>query len=135
MSEIISFQRLRIERNHRKICTCNQPRYEIDTVNRIVVCLECNTVVDSFEALTRLAERMEELEEFQKRAKETAENWKQIADKEYKRRMRYHTFREMDKQYQNDMLPICPKCHKVFDPTDVKRFVNRAYLDVQESEE
>lgn len=134
MSEIISFQRLRIERNHRKICTCNPPRYEIDTVNHIVVCLECNAVVDSFEVLTRIAERMEELEEFQKRAKETAENWKQIADREYKRRMKYNAIREMDRQYRNDMLPICPKCNKVFEPTDVNCYVNRVYADIQERE-
>ena len=133
-NKIVSFQLLRIEKNHRKVCTCDPPQYEINITNRIVVCQKCGAVVDSFEALSRLGEHIEKLEEYQRVAKESSEKWLKIADKEYRRRMKYRAFREMDKEYQNNMLPICPRCNKAFEPMEISRYVSRKYANLGESE-
>lgn len=131
---IVSFQLLRIEKNHRKICTCNPPQYEIDTTNRIVVCKKCGAIVDSFEALTRIADHVSEYEEYQKKAREKANAYMEFANQEHRRRMKYAAFRDMDKQYQNDMLPICPRCNMAFEPMEIMQYVCRKYADLGESE-
>lgn len=132
--KVVSFQMLRIERNHRKICTCNPPSYEIDTQNRIIVCKKCNAVIDSFEAIQRIAEYTEMLENYQKEAIEEAKRHRELADSEFKRRMKYHAFRNMDKQYQNNMLPVCPICHKIFEPMRITEYINRKYTDFGDKE-
>ena len=40
-NEIIFFNLVRIERGREKLCKCNPPHYEVDTVNRIVSCQDC----------------------------------------------------------------------------------------------
>ena len=56
-NEIISFDLVRIERGREKLCKCDPPHYEIDTVNRIVSCQDCGATVDAFDALLTLARR------------------------------------------------------------------------------
>lgn len=57
-NEIISFNLARIERGREKLCKCDPPHYEIDTVNRIVSCQDCGATVDAFDALVTLARRI-----------------------------------------------------------------------------
>ena len=54
-NEIISFNLARIERGREKLCKCDPPHYEVDTVNRIVSCQDCGATVDAFDALLTLA--------------------------------------------------------------------------------
>ena len=56
-NEIISFSLAKIERGREKLCKCDPPHYEIDTVNRIVSCQDCGATVDAFDALLALARR------------------------------------------------------------------------------
>ena len=44
-NEIISFSLAKIERGREKLCKCDPPHYEIDTVNRIVSCQDCGATV------------------------------------------------------------------------------------------
>lgn len=45
-NEIISFNLARIERGREKLCKCDPPHYEVDTVNRIVSCQDCGATVE-----------------------------------------------------------------------------------------
>ena len=66
-NEIISFNLARIERGREKLCKCDPPHYEVDTVNRIVSCQDCGATVDAFDALLTLARRYELLEDAQRK--------------------------------------------------------------------
>lgn len=66
-NEIISFSLAKIERGREKLCKCDPPHYEIDTVNRIVSCQDCGATVDAFDALLALARRYELLEDEQRK--------------------------------------------------------------------
>ncbi len=49
--KVLSFTLYKVERGKEKICRCNPPHLEIDTTNRIVVCMDCGATIDPFEAL------------------------------------------------------------------------------------
>lgn len=132
---ILSFTLFKVEKGREKICKCHPPHYEIDTVNRIVSCRDCGATVDSFEALLNVAEYADDFVKYQRKAIETIKTQSEFADKEFHRRMRYRAFKEMDKQYQNDLLPICPRCGRAFEPMEIRQYVNRKYADLGESED
>lgn len=132
---ILLFTLFKVEKGREKICKCHPPHYEIDTVNRIVSCRDCGATVDSFEALLSLAEYIDDFAEYQRKAIEAAKTYAALADEEFHKRMKYRAFRDMDKQYQNDMLPICPRCDRAFEPMEIRQYVSRKYADLGESEE
>ena len=70
--KVLSFTLLKIEKGREKICKCNPPHYEIDTVNRIVTCTDCGATLDAFEALLKVCEYQSKWEEYQKKALEKA---------------------------------------------------------------
>lgn len=121
-NKILSFDLIKVEKGREKICKCNPPHYEIDTVNRIVTCTDCGAIIEPFEALLRICEYTDKLEEYQKKAVEKINIYKELADKEWKRRMKNRAFKEMDKQYQQGLYPICPKCGEKFNPMEITDF-------------
>ena len=42
---VLSFTLFNINKGREKICKCNPPRYEIDTVNRIITCMDCGAIL------------------------------------------------------------------------------------------
>lgn len=46
---------IKIERGKRKLCNCSNPHYEVDTQNKIVMCLDCGAVLDPFDTLVKIA--------------------------------------------------------------------------------
>ncbi len=126
---VLSFTLFNINKGREKICKCNPPRYEIDTVNRIVTCMDCGAILDAFEALIALCQHMAEYEEYQQKALEKCKIYGELADKEYHRRMKNKALKEVDKQYQSGMLPICPKCGKAIEPMEITNYIHKRFLE------
>ena len=125
-NDIIYFDVARINRGKKKVCRCKSPHYEIDTNNRIVMCIDCGAVVDPFEALISFVERYEDIEEQEEKMLEKAKCYQELADKELQRMIKNKTFKEMNENYKKGMFPICPECDSVFDPVKIKSWVNNA---------
>lgn len=121
-NEIISFDLVRIERGREKLCKCNPPHYEVDTVNRIVSCQDCGATVDAFDALVTLARRHELVEDAQRKMLSKAKTYGELADAEFKRMRKNKAFRDMEGNYRNGLYPICPKCAEVIDPVDIRHW-------------
>ena len=121
-NEIISFSLAKIERGREKLCKCDPPHYEIDTVNRIVSCQDCGATVDAFDALLTLARRYELLEDAQRKMLSKTKLYGAMADAEFERMRRNKTFRDMDENRRKGLYPICPKCSEVIDPVDIRHW-------------
>lgn len=126
---VLSFTLFNINKGREKICKCNPPRYEIDTVNRIITCMDCGAILDAFEALITLCQHMTEYEEYQQKALEKCKIYGELADKEYHRRIKNKALKEVDKQYQSGMLPICPKCGKAIEPVEITNYIHKRFLE------
>lgn len=131
---ILQFSLFKVEKGKEKICKCDPPHYEIDTANRIITCGGCGAVIDPFDAIARLAEYTKEYEEYQDRALEKINSYREMANEELRRRFRNRAFKEMDSQYRSGMLPRCPKCQEIFDPIEIDCWTNQKYYKESESE-
>ena len=100
-NEIISFSLVKIERGREKLCKCDPPHYEVDTVNRIVSCQDCGATIDAFDALVTLAKRYEQLEDAQRKMISKDKLYGAMADAEFKR-MRRNNERLIDYCRQQD---------------------------------
>lgn len=121
-NEIISFRLAKIEKGREKLCQCNPPHYEIDVVNRIVTCADCGATIDAFDALVKLAERFELLEEAQTKMIEKAKVYGEWADREFKRMRKNQVFSNMTRIQESGLYPICPKCAEPIDPADIREW-------------
>lgn len=128
-NNIISFEFLKIENGRDKLCKCDPPHYEIDTINRIITCLDCGAVIDPFEALITLCDHENKFEEYQKKALEKAKVYAEMADKEYRRRIKNAIFKNMDSNYQKGLYPVCPKCKEILDPMKITEYANKRFCD------
>jgi len=106
----------RVERGREKLCRCKKPKYEIDTVNRIVMCTRCGSITDPFDALLNLSQNWERYEEYQETALKKCRVYGEMADKELRRRFRNKIFKDLEKQYFQGLLPHCPNCDELIDP-------------------
>lgn len=127
----VSIELFRVNRGREKLCQCNRPHYEVDTVNRIVMCTDCGAVVEPFEALLTVCRDYERYNDDIKRLRKKASIYAQEADKEFKRMCRNRVFREMESQYRKNLLPSCPECGKYFDPAKINRWTNKKFLEVE----
>src|SRR5574344_2532414 len=122
MSEIIDIDFLRYKANIRKICKCEGAKYELDTVNRLVYCIQCGAIIDPFEALKDLAYRSEEINE---KTRQIYEQQKQLAN--------YKPYLKEAKRYEQmmretKMIPICPNCKKPFNWNEITTMINKEFL-------
>lgn len=131
--KVLSFTLLKVEKCREKICKCSPPHYVIDTANRIVICDDCGAVLDAFDAIVELCNHIKEYEEYQDKALKQINTYREMADEEYRRRFRNRVFKEMDAEYRKGMLPRCPQCGEIFEPTKINQWTNRKYY--KESEE
>ena len=81
MKDIVRFDLVKINRGREKLCQCTAPCFEVDEENRIVSCKICGAILDPFEALIKLAERPERLEETQRRMLEKIKTYREEAEK------------------------------------------------------
>lgn len=99
---------IRVERGMRKLCNCINPKFEIDSSNRLVYC-KCGALVDPYDALYEVAWHYEHIAEYTNHMIETR---KQIDD--YKPHL--VVIKELEKQYRGSKLwPTCPLCKGAFD--------------------
>lgn len=108
---------VRIERGRRKICRCEKPKYEIDNVNRLVMCTECQAIVDPYEAVYNLALHYERLAA---EVNYLLEQRKQILN--YKPHL--VVIKSLEQEYRR-MLPLCPKCGEVFDLKEICKWTSK----------
>lgn len=116
---VISFNLLKVEHGIKKICQCENPHYEIDLTNRLVVCTDCGAIIEPFEALLSCAKHMEKYSEYQKKAIEATKTFRELAEHEKHRRFKNAAFKEMDEHYKIGLHPRCPKCGEYFDPVKI----------------
>ena len=131
---VLSFTLQKMKKGREKICKCSPPHYVIDTANRIAICDDCGAVLDAFDALVVLAEYIKEYEEYQEKALEKINTYREMADEELRRRFRNKAFKDMDANYRNGMLPHCPKCGVMFEPTEITHWTNGKYYDGSRTE-
>jgi hypothetical protein len=138
--KIVSFETLKIKRNMRKICNCENPQYDVDITNRAVWCRECGAWIDPFEAILDIANHAEKLEQDiahledkQKEAYEKIQKLNGEIEILAKKRARLNIFKKLESEYRSNMLPHCPKCGQVFHFEEITGWVNRKYVE-EESE-
>lgn len=119
---------IRIERGRKKLCQCQNPHYEIDATNRIVLCADCGAVVEPFEVLYKLASRCERINSQLDMARQQAEELKNYQPR---RRVIKELERRMSRE-ESAMLPTCPHCHEPFELEELlattwrnKRYIER----------
>ena len=115
---------MRIEYGKRKLCECQNPHYEIDYANRIVMCEDCGAVKEPFEALYEIAlhyRRIEDQVSALLKQRKEIENYKPhlVVMKELEKRYRENNY---------SMAPVCPKCGEAFDLKDLTSWRNRKFL-------
>lgn len=126
-NKVLSFTLFKVEKGREKICRCNPPHYIIDTANRIIICDDCGAVIEPFEALLNVVEYTKEYEEYQEKALEKINSYREMANEELRRRFRNKAFKDMDSNYQKGMLPHCPKCGEIFEPAEISHWTNKKY--------
>lgn len=120
----------KIERGKRKLCECRNPHYEIDTRNRLVMCLDCGAVVDPFEALVEIAVHYDRLNN---QVENLLSQAKEIQD--YKPHLK--VIKEIEHRYRANkfsMLPCCPNCGEAFELTEISAWKNRKYCHREREE-
>lgn len=124
--KVVDLNYLRINRSRSKFCDCYKygekaPKYEIDTVNRVIECRYCQTMIEPFEALVNLAKYNEAIQENVEKARE------------YKKElMSYKPYLRQAKRYEKmmkekDMLPVCPKCNEAFKWENLCSMTNKKF--------
>lgn len=129
MSELIDIDFLRYKVNARKICKCENSKYEIDITNRLVYCADCGAIIDPFEVLKDLSYRYGEINE---KTRQVYEQQKQLAN--YKPYLR-EAKRYEQMMRETKMVPICPNCNKPFNWNEITRMVNKHFLGKDKKDE
>lgn len=123
--KIIEIDQLRINRNIDKLCTCHNRRFMLDTTNKRVICNECGTEVDPYQAMYEMATSAEGLK---KQVERLLEQRKQILD--YKPWL--VTIRKLESKYRGKkMLPNCPRCDEPFYLEELTRWTGREFADAR----
>lgn len=123
-NKIADIELLKIKRNLRKICTCEEKKFTIDTQNRTVWCSICDAYIDPYDAILYLARNIEKYEEqaqyFLNRIKEYAT---------YKPYLRVMKYIEQNYRANNySMIPRCPKCNEHFHLEELTSWTNKNYI-------
>ena len=116
---------LKIEYAIEKLCKCRFPKYTIDYQNRLVYCQDCGAIIDPFDALKKLAQHYDRVNE---QVRGLLNQAKEI--QKYKPHIK--VIKSLESSYRSGkMVPNCPHCHKAFDLKDLTGWSNRDYCDWQ----
>lgn len=127
--KVIRIDVLRVEYGIRKMCKCFTPRYTIDYQNKLVYCSTCNAIIDPFEALCKVADHWETVNQ---QAESLLKQRKEIES--YKPWLL--VFRDLESKYRSkEMLPRCPECGKAFYFEHVKQWTNRRMKELRRQKE
>ena len=125
----VQFDVLRVNRGRKKLCQCNNPHYEVNPLNRIVMCVDCGAVVDALEALVTICKQYERIHADMERLRAKTSVYADETEKAYKRMLRNRAFQGMAESCKNNMMPICPECGKPFEPEEIVSWINRKHLE------
>ena len=126
MNEIIRFDLIKLNNSKKKLCTCTNNHYEIDTQNCLVYCLDCGATIDPYDALLNISRMASRLEwQLTGMINEIKENRDKLC--------RMKIFRNIENSYRfHDLLPVCPECGEPFDPTKIREFVNVKIVNISQ---
>lgn len=119
---IINFGLLKAEVNRKKLCRCQDASCTLNVNNRLVICDKCGAIIDPFDALLKIADKNQEWEEYQKKARLRAEQWQQEADRALKLMLRYKNTRRIAENCKDGLCPVCPECKKAIAPERITRW-------------
>ncbi|MDF2631410.1 MAG: hypothetical protein K0Q85_6 [Caproiciproducens sp.] len=108
---VIKFTTLKTDYGKKKHCTCYEyrrvwPQYIVDTQNREITCKLCGNVVDHFEAMLKIANRGERLEE---EVNSLCDRAKELSN--YKPWLK--RIRELESYCRSGTMVLsCPHCHQ-----------------------
>lgn len=102
--KIIPITTIRLNREAKKKNNCEHGYYEVDPVNKEVVCTKCGVIVSAFDALLDIARKYDR---FQREVQSLLDQRKQILDwKPWLLPMR-----KLESIYRGGvMIPSCPHC-------------------------
>ena len=101
---VIPITTLRINYDKKKKCTCRDTKFEVDYQNKEVICTECGSVVQPFDAICKLAQHYDRV---QAEVRNLLDQRKQILN--WKPWLL--PVRDIERIYRGgDMLPCCPHC-------------------------
>lgn len=129
--KVTDIELLKVRRNMRKICSCEDKTFTVDTTNRAIWCSKCDAWIDPFDAMVYLATHIEKFknttEYYLNRAKEYAN---------YKPHLRVFKHLEQHHREQNyGMVPICPECKKPFEFEKIDTWVNKRFIRKDDADE
>ena len=116
---------LRVEYGRRKICECQPPHYEVDIINHMIVCKDCGAIVDPFDAICNIAGYSNHLSV---QVEALLEQRRKIEN--YKPHL--VVIKNIERQYRNGLLPVCPNCQEPFDFLNIDRWVNKLLYQSRE---
>lgn len=115
---LVQINSLRINRNAKLKCTCEDPHYEVDVKNQIVRCTKCEVLISPFAALIRIADSVSELH---REVERLYEQRKEIAA--YKPYL--VVIKKLEQYYRGRKdLPCCPRCNKPFYLENIDTWMN-----------
>jgi len=123
--KIIKIETLRINRDIYKRCRCqtHERRYEVDPQNREVICKNCGSRVDPFDAIEDISRHYERIEEETQRL---LDQRKEIMN--YKPWLL--VIRKLEQRYRGKaMLPCCPHCREPFYLEEIATWTNRESVE------
>lgn len=117
---------IRVERGAKKMCRCKAPHYQIDAENHLVYCVDCDAIVDPFEALLGIVRHYDRLSD---QVNEILEQRRKIIN--YKPRLM--TIKNLEQHYMKSFVPRCPHCREAFDFTDITEWMSAIFLNHEEA--
>lgn len=125
-NKIVQIDVLKLEYGYQKICKCEKNHYEIDVKNRLIRCTDCGAIIDPFEALMKIANYFDNVNE------QVQSCYRKINELNS-----YKPYLREAKRYEammrkKDMLPICPKCGELFEWRELNSMGNKIFYKKRE---
>lgn len=120
-NKIVQIDVLKLDYDFKKICSCENNRFEIDVQNRLVRCMDCGAIIDPFEALMKIGKYFNEVNE-----------QVQMCYRKINELNSYKPYLKEAKRYEammreKELLPICPKCGELFEWRELNSMGNKNF--------
>jgi phage FluMu protein Com len=115
--DVIDFKHLKIERGRRKHCTCKNKGMIIDTTNRQIRCRHCEAILDPYDAILIMAERLEEYNHTADMLQDRINNFKREYNKLVRSTGALRFIADQVEQNKKSLFklhPTCPACKEPF---------------------
>lgn len=131
-SKVLNFTTIKLIRDRKKVCQCENVSFEVDIENRVVTCAECGAYYDPLDAMMCIAtqpeQMMKEFNDFIRWRNDALKKWRATQ----RRKPRRLLFRELEQQsfFQRGdrALPLCPHCNKPFYFEHLKTWISEKFF-------